>query len=219
MELFPIEIRPPFQPPSEDAKLVLLADGGIPFLTARTCAATCRGACAMPGSTASTSSGAAFSCTRGTSASACSGPTGRGRSAASPPCTSPSRCGARCARGSGPRSCTPSWETSSSASTRTSTTRRSSWTAALKGADAVLSVQCLDPAEETPERVLCTVWNAAQSNNVYVANFAAGGAVVGPPRARHPRGGRIPGAAHRRAARAVRASTWSGSTRSAPGSS
>lgn len=51
-------------------------------------------------------------------------------------------------------------------------------TAALKGADAVLSVQCLDPAEETPERVLCTVWNAAQSNNVYVANFAAGGAVV-----------------------------------------
>lgn len=31
MELFPIEIRPPFQPPSEDAKLVLLADGGIHF--------------------------------------------------------------------------------------------------------------------------------------------------------------------------------------------
>ena len=54
-------------------------------------------------------------------------------------------------------------------------------TAALKRADAVLSVQCLDPAQETPERVLCTVWNAATRNNVYVAIFAAGGAVVGCP--------------------------------------
>ena len=50
--------------------------------------------------------------------------------------------------------------------------------AALKGADVLLSIQHLDPAEETPHRLLCSAWNAAQSNNLYVVNYSAGCATV-----------------------------------------
>lgn len=44
--------------------------------------------------------------------------------------------------------------------------------AALKGADLLLSVQHLDPVDDTPERLMCSVWNAAQTNNLYVINLS-----------------------------------------------
>ena len=51
-------------------------------------------------------------------------------------------------------------------------------TAALKGADTILSLQQLDPAFDTPEQLLETAWNASQSNNVYVVNITSRGAAV-----------------------------------------
>ena len=53
--------------------------------------------------------------------------------------------------------------------------------AALKGADVVLSIQHLDPAEDTPERQMRSIWNAAQSNNLYVVNLSAKGGSVACP--------------------------------------
>lgn len=44
--------------------------------------------------------------------------------------------------------------------------------AALKGADVLFSIQFLDPAEEEPGRLTRTVWNAAQTNNLYVVNLS-----------------------------------------------
>ncbi len=44
--------------------------------------------------------------------------------------------------------------------------------AALKGADVVFSVQHIDPVDETPERIMGSVWNAAQTNNLYVVNLS-----------------------------------------------
>lgn len=51
-------------------------------------------------------------------------------------------------------------------------------TAALKGADLVICIQHLDPAEDTPEHLMVTAWNAAQTNNFYVLNFSGGGCSV-----------------------------------------
>ena len=51
-------------------------------------------------------------------------------------------------------------------------------TAALKGADLLISIQRLDPAADTPNRLFCSAWNAAQSNNLYVLNYSAGSASV-----------------------------------------
>ena len=54
-------------------------------------------------------------------------------------------------------------------------------TAALKGADILLSIQHLDPVDDTHERLMSSVWNAAQSNNLYVVNYSVGGATVACP--------------------------------------
>lgn len=51
-------------------------------------------------------------------------------------------------------------------------------TAALKGADLVISVQHLDPVDDTPERLMCSVWNAAQTNNLYVVNLSGNACTV-----------------------------------------
>ncbi len=53
--------------------------------------------------------------------------------------------------------------------------------AALKGADAVISVQHTDPSEDTPERLMCTAWNAAQSNNLYVVSLSGSSCSVACP--------------------------------------
>lgn len=53
--------------------------------------------------------------------------------------------------------------------------------AALKGADLILSVQHIDPAEDKPERLTCSVWNAAQSNNLYVVNLSGNSCTVACP--------------------------------------
>lgn len=173
MELFPIEIRPPFQPPSEDAKLVLLADGGIHFDGAdlrrhlSQCVRYAREHRVYLVSGLFAHEGNLCLCLLG--------PDGRAL------CRQPALHLALPLRGAlrpGERAEVVHTELGNlflcvDADICHPQVLR---TAALKGADAVLSVQCLDPAEETPERILCTVWNAAQSNNVYVANFAAGGA-------------------------------------------
>ncbi|MEM1484624.1 nitrilase-related carbon-nitrogen hydrolase [Oscillospiraceae bacterium PP1C4] len=53
--------------------------------------------------------------------------------------------------------------------------------AALKGADAVISIQHIDPVDDTPERLMCSVWNAAQTNNIYVVNFSGNHCTVACP--------------------------------------
>lgn len=50
--------------------------------------------------------------------------------------------------------------------------------AALKGADVAVSIQHLDPGENTPSRLMASVWNASQTNNLYVVNLAANGCTV-----------------------------------------
>lgn len=51
--------------------------------------------------------------------------------------------------------------------------------AALKGADLAICIQRADdPVEDSPERLMCTAWNAAQSNNIYVINHSASGSAV-----------------------------------------
>lgn len=54
-------------------------------------------------------------------------------------------------------------------------------TAALKGADVVISIQSIDPVDEVPERLMCSVWNCAQSNNVYVINLTTNSCTVACP--------------------------------------
>ena len=51
-------------------------------------------------------------------------------------------------------------------------------TAALKGADVVFSVQHIDPVTETSGRIMESVWNAAQTNNLYVVNLSGGARTV-----------------------------------------
>ena len=51
-------------------------------------------------------------------------------------------------------------------------------TAALKGADVVFSVQHIDPVTETSGRIMDSVWNAAQTNNLYVVNLSGGARTV-----------------------------------------
>lgn len=51
-------------------------------------------------------------------------------------------------------------------------------TAALKGADLLISIQYLDPVDDTPERLMCSVWNIAQSNNLYVINLSGNSCTV-----------------------------------------
>ena len=55
--------------------------------------------------------------------------------------------------------------------------------AALKGADVLLSIQHLDPVDDTQERLICSVWNAAQTNNLYVVNLAGSSCTVTCPAA------------------------------------
>lgn len=55
--------------------------------------------------------------------------------------------------------------------------------AALKGADILISVQHLDPVDDTSERLVCSVWNAAQTNNIYVINLAGSACTVSCPAA------------------------------------
>ena len=175
MELFPIEIRPPFQPPSEDAKLVLLADGGIHFDGADLRRHLSR--CVRYAREHRVHLVSGLFVHEGNLCLCLLGPDGQAL------CRQPALHLSLPLRGAlrpGERAEVVHTELGNlflcvDADIYHPQVLR---TAALKGADAVLSVQCLDPAEETPERVLCTVWNAAQSNNVYVANFAAGGAVV-----------------------------------------
>ena len=170
MELFPIEIRPPFQPPSEDAKLVLLADGGIHFDGADLRRHLSR--CVRYAREHRVHLVSGLFVHEGNLCLCLLGPDGQAL------CRQPALHLSLPLRGAlrpGERAEVVHTELGNlflcvDADIYHPQVLR---TAALKGADAVLSVQCLDPAEETPERVLCTVWNAAQSNNVYVANFAA----------------------------------------------
>lgn len=50
--------------------------------------------------------------------------------------------------------------------------------ASLKGADVAISIQRLDPGEDTSARLMGSVWNASQTNNLYVMNLAANGCTV-----------------------------------------
>lgn len=50
--------------------------------------------------------------------------------------------------------------------------------AALKGADVAISIQRLEPGEDTPSRLMATVWNASQTNNLYVMNLSGNGCTV-----------------------------------------
>lgn len=50
--------------------------------------------------------------------------------------------------------------------------------AALKGADMAISIQHLDPGEDTPSRLMASVWNAAQTNNLYIMNLSGNGCTV-----------------------------------------
>lgn len=201
MELFPIEIRPPFQPPSEDAKLVLLADGGIHFDGADLRRHLSR--CVRYAREHRVHLVSGLFVHEGNLCLCLLGPDGQAL------CRQPALhlslpLRARCARGSGPRSCTPSWETSSSASTRTSTTRRSSGPPRSRGRTP--SSRCSASTRRrrppsassapsgTPRRATTSMSRTSRR----AARWSAA------PR-RHPRGGRLPGAAHRRAARAFRA--------------
>lgn len=50
--------------------------------------------------------------------------------------------------------------------------------AALKGADVAVSVQHLEPGEDSPSRLMASVWNAAQTNNLYVMNLSGNACTV-----------------------------------------
>lgn len=50
--------------------------------------------------------------------------------------------------------------------------------AALKGADIVISVQHLDPVDDTPQRLMGSIWNAAQTNNFYVVGLMSASCAV-----------------------------------------
>lgn len=53
--------------------------------------------------------------------------------------------------------------------------------AALKGADLVVSIQHVDPVDDTPQRLMASVWNAAQTNNLYVIGTMCGNCAVACP--------------------------------------
>lgn len=53
--------------------------------------------------------------------------------------------------------------------------------AALKGADIVISIQHLDPVDDTPQRLMSSIWNAAQTNNYYVVGLMSASCAVACP--------------------------------------
>ena len=54
-------------------------------------------------------------------------------------------------------------------------------TAALKGADVAISIQHLEEGEDHPSRLMGSVWNAAQTNNIYIVNLSGGACTVACP--------------------------------------
>lgn len=53
--------------------------------------------------------------------------------------------------------------------------------AALKGADIVINIQHLDPVDDTPQRLMSSIWNAAQTNNYYVVGLMSSSCAVACP--------------------------------------